>query len=445
MSAETANIIIALPTLIINFASYYLVLPRRYGPIASAAILAANALVFFPLFAYLDLLQILGGGWRPFVFIPMMFLLFKGPAFQKLFYCFLLLCVTVFETTMAEAAAGLSVARGSAAYYWALILFSAALRAMQILALIFGGRRLLQKLFFTGRRGEWALYASGAFFTYIVLTFGYAALPEAAARVIVALFAMWGIFILCFAILSTHEKTKQSVEVEFARSALSSGRAHYRKMNELYDKMRTLRHDFKYHLGAVRGMLSAGNTEEANTYLTGMEERLADADLPKYCANTVLNALVAGYAERCAGLGIAFTVKLVIPESLGVPDYDLCIILGNLLENAVEASLQQQEGRRIEFVTRNTQAKLLFMVKNNYAGAIRQENGALVSTKATYRGLGLRSVEEVISQHGGHLVTEFDENTFTAYVAVNACGGVHCAPRVMEHKPAGGQTGPPLL
>jgi signal transduction histidine kinase len=349
----------------------------------------------------------------------MMFMLFKGPAFQKLFYCFLLLCVTVFETTLAEAASGLLAGRGSGGYYVALIIISAVLRALQILALIFGGRRILQRLFFTGRRGEWALYAFGAFFTYAVLTFGYAALPGAAQRIVVALFAMWGIFILCFAILNTHEKTRQSVEVEFARGALSSGREHYRKMNELYDKMRTLRHDFKYHLGAVRGMLGAGNAEGADEYLTEVEQRMADADLPKYCANAVINALVAGYAERCAGLDIVFNVKVAIPENPGVPDYDLCIILGNLLENAVEASVKQPESRRIEFVTRNTPAKLLFMVRNNYAGKLREEGGALLSTKAAYGGVGLKSVREAVSQHGGHLVTEYDENTFTAYVSVN--------------------------
>jgi signal transduction histidine kinase len=420
MVAETANIVIAIPTLIINFASYYIVLPRRYGPLKSAAIFSAGILVVFPLFAYLDMLQILGGGWRPLVFIPIMFLLFKGPAFQKLFYCALLLCVTVFLTTVAEAAAGLMAARGSGAYYWALVAASSVLRVCQILALIFGGRKLLQKLFFAGRRSEWAFYAFGAFFTYFVLTFGYAAFPGAAARIIVALFAMWGIFILCFAIINTHEKTRQSAEVEFARSALSSGREHYRKMNELYNKIRTLRHDFKYHLGAISGMLNAGETEKANEYLSGVEERLADADLPKYCANIVLNALVAGYAERCAGLDIEFAAKLAIPESLGVPDYDLCIILGNLLENAVEASLEQQEGRRIEFVTRSTPAKLLFKVKNNYAGTILEDDGALVSTKDEYRGTGLKSVREVVLQHGGHLITEWDENTFTAYVSVNA-------------------------
>ena len=220
---------------------------------------------------------------------------------------------------------------------------------------------------------------------------------------------------MCFAIINAHEKAKKSAEAEFAQSIVSTGREHYHKMNEMYETLGVLRHDYKYHLSAVREMLHSGDTVEAEKYLAEAERQTPE--LRRYCTNPVINALLSNYAERFDKLDICFDNSLDMPETLNVSNYDMCIIFGNLLENAAEACLTLESGRKIELAVEQNMMQLLIMVRNGFDGAITVVDGQPASAK-TDGGFGLRSVRAVAARYGGHLLTKWDGDTFTAYVAV---------------------------
>ncbi len=210
---------------------------------------------------------------------------------------------------------------------------------------------------------------------------------------------------------------KERYEADFARGIVATGREHYQKMDEMYGRLRILRHDYKYHLNATRKMLQAGDTQGADKYLTVMELKLSGCEVQNFCTNHVINALVADYAERCETLNIRLDVSMSMPESLSIPDYDLCIILGNLLENAVNACEKLEENRSIKLETKRIQNQLLFMVKNSFDGKIHHKDGMPLSQKEN-GGFGLGSVKEVIEGHGGDLTFSWDREFFTAFVAV---------------------------
>lgn len=210
---------------------------------------------------------------------------------------------------------------------------------------------------------------------------------------------------------------KERYEAKFAQGIVATGREHYQKMDEMYARLRILRHDYKYHLNAIRKMLQARDMEGADEYLTGIEQKLSGYELQNFCSNHVINALVADYAERCRELDIQLDVRLHMPMSLTIPDYDLCIILGNLLENALNACEKLSQGCTIKLETQNTRNQLLFMVKNSFDGNIRHKDGIPFSKKAN-GGFGLRSVKEVIDGYGGDILFEWDRDYFTAYVAL---------------------------
>lgn len=210
---------------------------------------------------------------------------------------------------------------------------------------------------------------------------------------------------------------KERYEANFARGIVATGREHYQKMDEIYGRLRVLRHDYKYHLNATRKMLQAGDAQGADAYLTGMEQKLSGYELQHFCTNHVINALVTDYAERCETLNIRFDVSMRMPEPLGIPDYDLCIILGNLLENAVNACEKLEGNRSIKLETKRIQNQLLFMVKNSFNGRIRDKDGMPQSQKKN-GGFGLGSVREVIDEHGGDLTFSWDMEFFTVFVAV---------------------------
>lgn len=359
-----------------------------------------------------------------------------GNFFAKSFIYFGVFYVTLYLYVTASFLAESLYPYGSSGYFW--ILFSVTL----VLFLAYGilswryGKQICDKLFLYARTVEWAVYMAITILLLIVLGYAYFwqgiiwhPVPLRPIPYFLLLpTVMFGCFALIVtAILTTHEKARYKYEAEFASGIIATGREHYQKINEMYGKLRILRHDYKYHLNVTRKMIQAGDMEGADNYLTGMEQTLSGYELKSFCTNHVINALVADYAERCEKLKIQFDVSLCMPEALSIPDYDLCIILGNLLENAVEACEKLSQGGSIRLETQSTRNQLLFRVKNSFDGTIFHKDGMPFSKKPN-GGFGLRSVREVIDGHGGDLLLEWDSNSFTAYVAV----------KLLEDKEKGG-------
>jgi sensor histidine kinase YesM len=286
-------------------------------------------------------------------------------------------------------------------------------------------RRFFGILFEHGRSVEWAFYSLGVLFSFAIITTMQIA-PDSASKVILLLFfILWSVAVLCFAIINTHEKTKHRYEAEFAKEIISSGSNHYQKMNEIYDELRILRHDYKYHIKTMTKLANIGNTDELNQYLLVLQAHEPENELRPYCVNPVINALLFHYAERCAKLNILFDISIAMPEKFSIPNYEMCIIFGNLLENAVEACEKLKENTRIELIVRTQNKMFTIMVKNTFDGlfavAKTPSEGSKIPVSAkTGGGFGLRSVRAVSDRYGGHLLTEWDAEMFTVYVMLNS-------------------------
>jgi len=210
----------------------------------------------------------------------------------------------------------------------------------------------------------------------------------------------------------------RKAEAEFARNLVSAERMHYQKMNEMHQTLSILRHDFKYHLRVIDELLKAGDMEKVGLYLAEVRKQMPDGELHYYCTDSVINALLANYARNCEKSNIKYDAKIAFPKTLSMPRYDMCILLGNLLENALEACKKLQSGAEIELVVKTDEPHLAIMVKNSFDGVVNEKNGELTSTKKD-GGFGLRSVKTIAERYNGHITIERTENVFTIYVMVN--------------------------
>ncbi|MDR2594210.1 MAG: ATP-binding protein [Fibromonadaceae bacterium] len=207
-------------------------------------------------------------------------------------------------------------------------------------------------------------------------------------------------------------------EAEFVHCIISAERTHHQKMAEMYETMSVLRHDFKYHLKVIDELLQTGNTGKIELYLTEIRKRMPEDELYYYCPDSVINALLASYAKNCEKFNIKYNVKIALPKAFSVLRYDICVILGNLLENALEACKKLESGGEIDLTMKANEQYLTITVKNSFDGVVIEKNGELTSTKKD-GGFGLRSIRAVAERYGGHISIERAENVFTIYVMVN--------------------------
>ena len=185
-------------------------------------------------------------------------------------------------------------------------------------------------------------------------------------------------------------------------------------------QLRRQRHDLRQQLTAIRGMAGEEN-QTLTAYIDGLVKNIPAA--PKvYCENQAVNAIVSHYAACCQEQDIDFTAHITVPaRTEQVTDAELCVVFGNLLENAVEACGRMTEGRRFIRLRSGLHLGVLTItMDNSFDGQVRVENGKYRSSKRDDFGVGLASVQAVARKHQGIACFEPDGRVFrsSAYVRV---------------------------
>lgn len=181
---------------------------------------------------------------------------------------------------------------------------------------------------------------------------------------------------------------------------LSMQTEYSRQVSEAAAENRRLIHDIKHHLRTIDRMASEHGQTEICSFLLQVEEQVAATSGHSYvafCKNPVVNALIEYYYGMAQIQGTEFQVRLDLPDQMPLTDVELCTVLGNLLDNAVEAcSRQKQEVRRV-FIAGETRGNMYFLkIENTYDGLALQEGKTFLSRKGTSddHGIGLSSSEK---------------------------------------------------
>jgi len=191
------------------------------------------------------------------------------------------------------------------------------------------------------------------------------------------------------------------------------------EVESMYKKMRGWRHDYHNHIQAMQASMALGKYEDVNAYLRQLNDDLTQVDTTVKTGRVMIDAILNGKLNIAAQNEIAVNVKAMIPEKTPVSDVDLCAIIGNLLDNAIEENKRlPQEDRflRIYIGQKNTQLYLAF---TNAAGKKREKRRNLfASVKGEQHGLGLMRVESLVKKYGGLFSADSEDGGFTAELSI---------------------------
>ena len=192
-----------------------------------------------------------------------------------------------------------------------------------------------------------------------------------------------------------------------------------RQMNQKVEESAKLRHDFRHHLRTLMTLAGEERCEELENYIRGITEINEGTRLGRLTDNIELDALVQYYSNLAQSASIQFRARLSLPEMLNFPIVDLCGLLGNLLENAVEACQRQQTGDKTIFIAGRVQdGQLEFVVDNSFDGELKTRGGKYLSSKRSGFGLGVSSVLETVERYNGVINLYADEKGFHAEVSL---------------------------
>ncbi len=194
---------------------------------------------------------------------------------------------------------------------------------------------------------------------------------------------------------------------------------HLRQMNQKVEESAKLRHDFRHHLRTLMTLAGEGCCDKLENYIRGITEINEGTRLGRLTDNIELDALVQYYSNLAQSSGIQFRARLQLPEVLKFPIVDLCGLLGNLLENAVEACQRQQTGNKTIFIAGRVQDdRLEFILDNSFDGELKTRGGKYLSSKRNGFGLGISSVLETVELYEGVINLYANEKGFHAEVSL---------------------------
>lgn len=209
------------------------------------------------------------------------------------------------------------------------------------------------------------------------------------------------------------EKERDIMEIQLQRQ-----QDEMQHLQQQYEEISILRHDFRNGIDCLCGMIEQGDCSGALAYAKRFKERKVNTILSQVqCSSTMLNAVVNAKFNDAQSKGIDTSLRLVvqIPHDL---EFDLSIMLSNLLDNAIEACEKNPSNAQILLTISEEAGYYRIVVRNTIAASVLKKNQELKTEKANKKlhGWGLRSVTDLVSKRNG--LIDFYEKEGMFYVDI---------------------------
>lgn len=245
---------------------------------------------------------------------------------------------------------------------------------------------------------------------------------QSEGRELLSLVWVFGTFFCLFLILKMLSEVTKNIELrerlKMSDMQLVLQKEQYETLQAGIEASRQARHDLHHHLLVMKRYLDNQDSSELERYLNQYLETFQTEDQPPVCENYAVNAIAQHYSGLARSSGIEVALSLELPRDLPVLESDICIVIGNLFENAVEACRQQKTTVRFIQVKMAVVGKgmIAISVKNSYDGNIRRADGAFLSTKHPGEGIGTESVKRIADRYHGSTRFHYENGIFEASV-----------------------------
>lgn len=195
------------------------------------------------------------------------------------------------------------------------------------------------------------------------------------------------------------------------------------EIHDMYRQVRGWRHDYRNHIQNMKIQLSEKNYDGLADYLDGLADDLDTVDMVIKTGNVMADAILNSKLNMAGKLNVKTNVKANIPGALPMSDVELCSVLGNMLDNALEACAALPEEERFVRVYIGKLKDQFYLSVQNSAGKVRRVRGIYFSTKQAagvdgQHGYGLFRIDRVAKRYGGYVNRQNEEGVFATEFTV---------------------------
>lgn len=241
------------------------------------------------------------------------------------------------------------------------------------------------------------------------------------------------VLLLCIIFMERlRQKTAENLSIKVQMFSAEGMLKSIRAQQENDNRLRQMRHDLKNHMHSLSFLIQQGKTEQALQYMEDLTGTFLVSQIQIQTGHPVLDGLLNQKVNRAEQLGIVTSVSADFDGIQVVDDVDLCIIFGNLLDNAIEACERCRDVtyHYIDIRGGRREGQLFYVIKNSFDGAIKTRGSILHTTKeeSNYHGIGLKSVKNVLEKYHGFFTFHYDREqkqvSITVMIPVQESGGL---------------------
>ncbi len=195
---------------------------------------------------------------------------------------------------------------------------------------------------------------------------------------------------------------------------------HYKEVENMYRQMRGWRHDYRNHIQAMKIFALNGDLEAIKSYLDELDTDLNTVDTVIKTGNSMADAILNSKISLAKSKNIDVHADAHIPVKLKMSDLDLCVIIGNLFDNAIEANLLLPPDERMIRVYMDMKGTQLYISFTNFTASKKMKKvGKLFhTTKGDGHGFGLVRIDNIIERLGGYLSRNSEDGAFTTEILI---------------------------
>lgn len=213
----------------------------------------------------------------------------------------------------------------------------------------------------------------------------------------------------------------QKLQAELAEHHYAMQEQYYTQLRSEQEETRAMFHDINKYMQAMRTLAAEGNVAEVNQMMAETQELFDSLTTVVDVGNSVVSVILNEYREITEDADISFTFDVSVPQNLGISAVDLYVLMGNTLDNAVEACASVPvEERYIRIQMRTYHNILFYQIENPFAEGYPQRS------RGKSHGYGLQNVRKCVEKHTGHMSISQDENKFVLSMRLNNCIPIDC-------------------
>ena len=193
---------------------------------------------------------------------------------------------------------------------------------------------------------------------------------------------------------------------------------HYREVENMYRQIRGWRHDYRNHIQMMKVLAASGDMDALKAYLDELDTDLNTVDTVVKTGNPMADAILNSKISLARSRNIPTQVDAHIPVKLKMSELDLCCIIGNLFDNAMEASMALPEEKRLIRVYMDMKGTQLYISFTNFTAdkKLKKEGRLFRSTKGEGHGFGLVRIDAIVERLDGYISRNSEDGAFTTEI-----------------------------